>query len=130
VNRTRLKIGVFVLAAACAATCSLGRAYRDRRAVEDARQVLADLGRMEEAHRRLEGAYTDDLSGLADMTADWHGFMTSLNVILDLPAGFEIAVTDRSYRVTAHARDGKRSVVVLEGPPKTPLSSAAARPAR
>jgi hypothetical protein len=127
VNRTRLKSAALVFVAVCAVVWSFGRAYRERRAVEDAQQVLANLGRMQEAHRRLEGAYTQDLSALADMTDDWSAFMESLNTFLDLRAGFEISVSGPGYRITAHARDRKKSVVVLEGPPKTSMAQAAKR---
>ena len=100
----------------------MGRLYREMRAVEDAREALANLGRMEEAHRRLQGVYTEDVSALADMSDNWSGFMESLNKILDLRAGFNIVVSGRSYRITAHARDRRSSVVVFEGPPRVAMA--------
>lgn len=123
-SRSRLKIAAFVLAAVFAAFWSMGRVYREMRAVEDAREVLAVLGRMQESHRRVQGAYTEDVSALADMSENWSGFMASLDKVLDLRAGFEIAVSGRSYRITAHARDRRRSVVVFEGPPKVAMAVA------
>ena len=121
-NRSRLKIAAFVLAAVFAALWSFGRLYSNLRAMADAREALANLGRMEEAHRRLQGVYTEDVSALADMSDDWRAFMESLNTILDLRAGFEIVVSGRSYRITAHARDRRGSVVVFEGPPKVAMA--------
>jgi hypothetical protein len=121
-NRSRLKIAALVLAAVFMAFWSMGRLYREMRAVEDARDALANLGRMEEAHRRLQGVYTEDVSALADMSDNWSGFMESLNKILDLRAGFNIVVSGRSYRITAHARDRRSSVVVFEGPPRVAMA--------
>lgn len=122
-NRFRRKAAIFVIAAVLAVLWLFGYVYRERRAVEDAREVLLALGRMEESHRRVEGVYTEDVSALADMSDDWKGFMESLNKILDLRAGFEIAVSGRNYRITAHARDRRRSVVVFER--ERPTGSAA-----
>lgn len=121
-SRSRLKIAAFVLAAVFAAFWSMGRVYREMRAVEDAREVLSVLGRMQESHRRVQGAYTEDVSALADMSENWSGFMASLDKVLDLRAGFEIVVSGRSYRITAHARDRRSSVVVFEGPPKVAMA--------
>lgn len=121
-NRTRLKIAAASLAVFLIALWSFGRLYRELKAVEDAREVLAVLGSMEESHRRVQGAYTEDVSALADMSENWSGFMASLDKVLDLRAGFEIVVSDRSYRITAHARDRRRSVVVFEGPPKVAMA--------
>jgi hypothetical protein len=123
-NRSRLKLAAFVLVAALVGLWSLGRVYREARAVDDAREALAELGRMEEAHRRLQGVYTEDLSALADMSDDWSRFMESLNKILDLRAGFEISVSDRAYRITARARDRRSTVVVFEGPPRVAMADA------
>lgn len=121
-NRPRLKIAALVLVIIVIALWSTGRLYREMRAVEDAHAALADLGRMEEAHRRLQGVYTEDVSALADMSDNWSGFMEALTKILDLRAGFDIAVSGRSYRITAHARDRRSSVVVFEGPPKVAMA--------
>lgn len=123
-NRARLKIAALILAVISAAFWSFGRMYREIRAVEDAREVLVVLGRMQEAHRRVQGLYTEDLSALADMSQDWTRFMESLNKVLDLRAGFEIVVSGRSYRITAHARDRRSSLVVFEGPPKVGMAAA------
>ena len=121
-NRSRLKIAAFVLAAVFAALWSFGRLYSNLRAMADAREALANLGRMEEAHLRVQGVYTEDVSALADMSDDWRAFMESLNTILDLRAGFEIVVSGRSYRITAHARDRRGSTVVFDGPPKVAMA--------
>ncbi|OGS39420.1 MAG: hypothetical protein A2506_00180 [Elusimicrobia bacterium RIFOXYD12_FULL_66_9] len=129
-NRSRLKVAAFVLFAFLASLWYLGRVYREIRAVEDAREALAVLGRMQEAHLRMQGAYTEDVSALADMGDDWSGFMESLNKVLDLRTGFEMSVSGRSYRIMAHARDKRSSVVVLEGPPKVPMAATAAPPGK
>ncbi|MDD5302359.1 MAG: hypothetical protein PHS14_04545 [Elusimicrobia bacterium] len=123
-SRARLKIAAAALAVALVALWSFGRLYRELKAVEDAHEVLAALGRMQEAHRRVQGVYTEDVSALADMSDDWGGFMKSLNKVLDLRAGFEISVSGPSYRITAHARDRRSSVVVFEGPPKIGMAAA------
>ena len=123
-NRTRLKIAAAALAVAVFALWSFGRMYSEIRAVEDAREVLVVLGRMQEAHRRMQGVYTEDVSALADMSQDWRRFMESLNKVLDLRAGFEMSVAGPSYRITAHARDRRSSVVVFEGPPKVGMAAA------
>lgn len=123
-NRTRLKIAAAALAVAFIALWSFGRLYRELKAVDDAREVLASLGRMQEAHRRAQGVYAEDVSALADMSDDWTGFMESLNKVLDLRAGFEMSVAGPSYRITAHARDRRSSVVVFEGPPKVGMAAA------
>lgn len=120
----RLKAGAAVLALAAFGLWSLGRVYRELKAVEDARAALSELARMQEAHRRVEGAYTEDLSALADMTNDWSRFMEALDKVLDLRAGFQMTVSGPAYRIAAHARDRKGSVVVLEGPPKMGMAAA------
>lgn len=125
-SRIQLKRAALALVIALAALWSVGRLYRELRAVEDAREALAMLGRMQEAHRRVEGEYTDDVSALADMTEDWTAFMESLNKILDLRAGFEMTVSGRSYRITAHARNRRSTVVTYEGPPKVAMTAVAA----
>jgi len=124
VSRSTLKLAALTLALVVAGFWSFGRVYRELKAVEDAREVLAVVGRMQEAHLRVQGVYTEDVSALADMTDDWTRFMESLDKVLDLRAGFEISVSGRSYRITAHARDRKGSVVVLEGPPKIGMAAA------
>lgn len=100
----------------------LGRAYTQRRLVEDARAALKGLGALEEVHKRLYGEYTQDPSRLADLTDDWRGFMASLDALLDFRAGFAIRVEKNAYRIEAHARDRRRTVVVWEGPPKLDLA--------
>lgn len=123
-SRSTLKAAAAALVLAAAGFWSFGRVYRELKAVDDAREVLAVLGRMEEAHFRVRGVYAEDVSALADMTDDWHGFMNSLDKVLDLRAGFEISVSGRSYRVVARARDRKGTVVVLQGPPKVGMAAA------
>lgn len=119
-----LKPAAFVLVLLVAGFWSSGRVYRELKAVDDAREVLAGLGRMQEAHRRAQGVYTEDVSALADMSDDWSGFMASLDKVLDLSAGFEIAVSGPAYRIKARARDRKRTVVILEGPPRVGMAAA------
>ena len=124
-SRGRLALAAFLLLSAVIGVWSMGRAYRERRCVEDARAVLAQLGSMQDSYRRVHGEYTDDLSALADMTDDWGAFMNSLDVLLDLKAGFVMEPTRTGYRISAHARDRARSVVLYEGPPRKSLAEAA-----
>ena len=124
-SRGRLAFVAFLLFCAVAGVWSMGRSYRERRAVEDARTVLAQLGSVQDSYRRLHGEYTDDLSALADMTDDWGAFMNSLNVLLDLKAGFVMETTRTGYRISAHARDRAGTVVVYEGPPRKTITEAA-----
>jgi hypothetical protein len=118
VNRRRLAAVSAVLLGAFAILFAAGRAYRERQAVQDAREALETLGRMEQSYRRVRGEYADDVSALADMTDDWGAFMGALDAVLDLRAGFEIALVPGGYRITARARDRRRTVVVHEGPPR------------
>jgi hypothetical protein len=127
VNRLGAKASAFAILCAVLGIWSVARVYAERRSVEDARAALVQLGAMEQSYRRLHGEYTDDVSALADMTDDWHAFMNSLNVMLDLKAGFVIETTRAGYRITAHARDRASTVVVYEGPPRKTITEAAKR---
>lgn len=123
-KKGRLAAAVFALGCFMFVTFTLGRAYRERRAVEDAREVLEQLGRMQVAHKRLAGVYTEDLGALADLTDDWGSFMRALDEILDLKAGFQMTPTRAGYKITARARDSARTVVTLEGPPPKSITQA------
>jgi hypothetical protein len=93
----------------------VSRLRDDRLRVLEARQTLGELARMQEAHRRMYGRYTDDLGRLADMTSGWYKFMASLDVVLDLRAGFKMSADADSYLIEAHARDTGRTPVALSG---------------
>ncbi len=109
---------------------SIGRAYDQRRLVEDARVALHGLGDLEDVHKRLYGEYTEDLSRLADLSNDWHGFMAALDALVDFRAGFSIRAGKNGYRIEGHARDRRGTVVVWEGPVKPVLGAGASPPAR
>lgn len=103
------------LAAVLAAT-GVWTVRDQRRRVAEARQAVGRLAQMQASYHRLHGEYTDNVSNLADMSSDWFAFMDSLAVVLDLRAGFMMEVGERGFRITANARDLRRTPVVVEGP--------------
>lgn len=87
----------------------------DLRAMQAARGGLDILARIQEKHKAAHGVYADTLEKLADASGDrdeFHGAISSLFH----PHTFEIQAGDLRYRVSASARDHRRTKVVIEGP--------------
>lgn len=113
----------FVLAlAAAAALAGVQLASRlaapseeDLAAVRRARAALEVLARVEEAHKAEHGAYTDSVDELAAASGDPETFRAALLEVF-APAPFRLQAGNRRWRVTAAARDRRRTLVRREGP--------------
>ncbi|MBI5631154.1 MAG: RDD family protein [Elusimicrobia bacterium] len=84
-------------------------------AVEKARDGLKILARIEEEYKRSHGAYTSSLSDLAQASGDVEEFKAAMSKIFD-PNLFQIQAGNRGYRLSAAAKDRRKTRVTLAGP--------------
>jgi len=101
---------------ACGWASLARRSPADEAALRRAREGLRLLAALEEANRDARGRYTDRLSDLADVGGDIGAFKKAIGELLD-PEAFRLSVTRGGYRIQARAKDSRRSVVEISGPP-------------
>ena len=75
-----------------------------------AKNHLEKIGFLEEVHRLNYGYYTNDLLRLAILSGDPMQFQRDTHKVLE-NKGFRIGVTDRDYKITARAKDTKKTLV-------------------
>lgn len=87
----------------------------DLLALERAHEGLGVLARIEEAHKSRHGAYTNDLSALAEASGDAGRFAAALKDLFE-PGSLRIEAGNVGYRLAAKAKDRRRTRVSLKGP--------------
>lgn len=87
----------------------------DMLAVERAREGLDVLARIQAAHKERYGSYSSDMAALADISGDAEQFRTAIKDLFDLES-LRIDAGNIGYRLSARAKDRRRTVVTLKGP--------------
>lgn len=87
----------------------------DLAAVARARQGVEVLARIEEAYKASRGTYTDSLTDLAAASGDPALFRSAMRDVF-APTPFVLEAGNRRWRVTAAAKDRRRTLVRREGP--------------
>ncbi len=88
----------------------------DLLAVDKAKDGLMVLARIEEAYKASHGTYTQSLGDLALASGDVEQFKSAMGELFDANL-FQIQAGNRGYRISAAARDRRRTRVAIEGPP-------------
>ena len=84
--------------------------FAQKRLIIKAENHLEKIGYLEELHRINYGYYTNDLLRLAILSGDPVQFQRDTHKVLE-NKGFRIGVTDRDYKITARAKDTKKTLV-------------------
>ena len=87
-----------------------GGAIIDKYYVDRARKHLVNIALLEEAHYTRYGRYTNDLLRLSLLSGDPVQFQRDTQKILS-PKGFKIGVNGNRYKLSAVARDAKKTPV-------------------
>ncbi|MDD5657135.1 MAG: RDD family protein [Elusimicrobia bacterium] len=87
----------------------------DYLAIDKARAGLRILAGIEEACKARNGAYTKDLSELAEASGDVEEFKKAMGDIFE-PDRFRLETGVGRYRISAAARDRRKTRVRIEGP--------------
>ncbi len=87
----------------------------DLLAVERAREGLDVLARIQAAHKERYGSYTSDMAAMAEVSGDAEQFSTAIKDLFDLES-LRIDAGNIGYRLSARAKDRKRTVVTRSGP--------------
>ena len=87
-----------------------GGAIMDKYYVDRARKHLVNIALLEEAHYTRYGRYTNDLLRLSLLSGDPVQFQRDTQKILS-PKGFKIGVNGNRYKLSAVARDAKKTPV-------------------
>lgn len=87
----------------------------DELAVEKARQGLKILALCQEKHKGAAGGYTRLLSDLALASGDAAQFQAAVLALFE-PDGFLLEAGSAGYRISARARDRKKTRVSITGP--------------
>ena len=82
----------------------------DKYYVDRARKHLVNIALLEEAHYTRYGRYTNDLLRLSLLSGDPVQFQRDTQKILS-PKGFKIGVNGNRYKLSAVARDAKKTPV-------------------
>lgn len=93
-----------------------GPRFYDIQKVANAQSVLDSLASMQDSHKTLYGTHAHSLNKLVSLTRDQQGFVEALKEVLDLDAGVAIEADDRTYHISARARDDKATLVEVWGP--------------
>ncbi len=83
-------------------------------AIERAREGLTILSQIQDAHFKEHGTFAGDLTQLAQASGDVEQFKSAMLEIYD-PNLFKVKGGNKAYRITAAARDRKRTRVSVEG---------------
>ncbi len=84
--------------------------FAQKRLILKAKNHLEKIGYLEEVHRINYGYYTNDLLRLSILSGDPVQFQRDTHKVLD-NKGFRIGVTDKKYKITARAKDVKKTLV-------------------
>ena len=81
--------------------------------ITQAENFLRKIGRLEEAHKRLYGNYTNDFLRLVLLSGDPVQFQRDMNKVLS-PKGFKLGVQEQGYKIAARAKDKEKTAVYYE----------------
>ena len=84
----------------------------DQYYIRHARIQLRRVALLEDGHKRLYGAYTNDLLRLSLLSGDPVHFQRDMQENLE-PKGFKIGITKDGYKISAVAKDKKHTRVVV-----------------
>lgn len=87
----------------------------DLLAVRRAQEGLDVLAQVQAAHKQRHGSYTKDLGAMAEVSGDAAAFDKALNELFDR-ASLRIEAGNIGYRMSARARDRRRTLLTLKGP--------------
>ena len=87
----------------------------DYLAIERANEGLDVLARIQDAHKARYGSYTSDMAAMAEVSGDAGQFASAIKELFDLES-LRIDAGNIGYRMSARAKDRKRTVVVIKGP--------------
>jgi uncharacterized RDD family membrane protein YckC len=87
----------------------------DLLAVSRAQEGLAVLAQVQAAHKEKHGSYTNDLAAMAEVSGDPAQFEAALTELFDR-ASLRIEAGNVGYRMSARAKDRKRTLLTLKGP--------------
>lgn len=87
----------------------------DLRAIAKAREGLSIMASIQEAYKASHQTYTESLADLAAASGDVEQFKAAMEELFD-PGLFEIKAGNKRYRITAAAKDRKKTRVTIEGP--------------
>lgn len=94
----------------------LSRPYpSDELAVAKARQGLKILALCQEKHKERAGSYTRSLADLAQASGDAEQFQAAMLALFE-PDRFRIEAGPAGYRISAQAKDRKKTRVSISGP--------------
>jgi hypothetical protein len=92
-----------------------GKGWREQYKVHRAEICLSQLGRLETTHKEMYGYYTNDYLRLMLLSGDPVQFQRDLDQCF-MPKGFQIGVTENSFKISAYARDADKTPVVYARP--------------
>ncbi|WP_458402351.1 RDD family protein [Candidatus Avelusimicrobium sp.] len=81
-----------------------------KRLVLQAKDHLEQIGYLQEVHRTYFGVYTNDLLRLSLLSGDPVQFQRDTQKVLDRK-GFKIGVSEKGYKITARAKDARKTPV-------------------
>ena len=84
--------------------------FAQQRLINRAREHLEKIGYLEEVHRLQYGYYTNDLLRLSILSGDPVQFQRDTHAVLE-KKGFRIGVSDKGYKIKAHAKDVRKTAV-------------------
>ena len=84
--------------------------FAQQQLISRAQNHLEKIGYLEEVHKRHFGYYTNDLLRLSILSGDPVQFQRDTQKVLDR-RDFRIGVTDRGYKIKAHAKDKNKTAV-------------------
>ncbi len=87
----------------------------DLAAIRRAEEGLSIVARIEEAYRASHGAYASEIQDLAEASGDAETFRKGMLAVFS-PSPFSLEAGNRRWRVTAAAKDRRRTRVRREGP--------------
>lgn len=87
----------------------------DFKAVARTQDGLSILARIEETYKDAHGTYTASLAALARASGDAEEFDSAVLELFE-PRSISIQAGNKRYRITARAKDRKRTFVTIEGP--------------
>jgi uncharacterized RDD family membrane protein YckC len=89
---------------------------QDQLALKKSADALYVVSQIEESYKSQHGAYTDSLEDLAVASGDPHKFREAMSKLFN-PDRFRLQAGTNVYRISAEARDRRRTHLILECPP-------------
>lgn len=108
-------VGVAVIGSVHLWSVLLRPTEADLAAVARAREGLSIIARIEERYKSEHGTYTDSLPELAEASGDTEVFRTAMLEVFS-PTPFFIEAGNKGWRVTAAAKDRRRTRVYTQSP--------------